>query len=129
MPHLTHNILLRRGHNRPVTTTEDGKQAILILVFPGWSWKSYSGTAPAALVALDSQVFFPGEVSKGFRFTLTASPGNHELTVMLGGNSRTVSIAVEAGKTYEYPLKFGGRWGALKIEFPVPPTEATEEAS
>jgi hypothetical protein len=98
----------------------DVKQALLVLVFPGWSWKSYTGIAPAALVALDHQVFCPGDASKGFRFALTASPGPHELTVMLGGNARTVSIVVEAGRTYEYPLKFGGRWGALKIEFPDP---------
>ena len=45
-------------------------------------------------------------------------PGSHELTVILGGNSRTVPIDVEAGRTYEIPLKFGGRWGALRIEFP-----------
>jgi hypothetical protein len=60
-------------------------------------------------------------VSKGFRFTLTATPGAHQLTVMLGGNSRTVPIDVEAGRTYEFPLKFGGRWSALKIEFPDAP--------
>ena len=94
-------------------------QATVVLVFPGWHWKSYTGIAPAALVALDSQVYFPGEVSKGFRFELNASPGPHALTVILGGNSRTVPIEVEAGKTYEIPLKFGGRWGALKIEFPA----------
>jgi hypothetical protein len=100
------------------------RQATLILVFPGWSWKSYTGTAPAALVALDSQVFFSGDVSKGFRFSLTATPGTHELTVILAGHSRTVTIEVEAGVTYEYPLKFGGRWGALKVEFPAPIEEA-----
>jgi len=93
-------------------------QARVVLVFPGWSWHSYTGIAPAALVALDRQVYFPGDVSKGFRFELDVSPGAHELTVMLGGNSRTVPIEVEAGQTYEIPLKFGGRWGALKIEFP-----------
>jgi hypothetical protein len=93
-------------------------KARIILVFSGWHWRSYTGTAPAALVALDSQVFFPGDVSKGFRFELEADPGPHALTVMLGGNARTVPIEVEAGQVYEYPLKFGGRWGALKIEFP-----------
>ena len=46
-----------------------------------------------------------------------------DLTVILGGNSRTVSVEVEAGRTYEIPLKFGGRWGALKIEFPEQSTE------
>lgn len=92
--------------------------AKIVLVFPGWHWRSYTGIAPAALVALDSQVFFPGDASKGFRFELEAQPGTHALTVMLGGNARTVPIEVEAGKVYEYPLKFGGRWGALKIEFP-----------
>lgn len=97
--------------------SDDGHGTV-VLVFPGWSWHSYTGAAPAALVALDRQVFFPGEVSKGFRFEMDVSPGSHELTVILGGNSRTVSIQVEAGQTYEYPLKFGGRWGALKIEFP-----------
>ena len=93
-------------------------EARLVLVFPGWHWKSYTGVAPAALVALDRDVYCPGDVSKGFRFELAASPGEHTLTVMLGGNARTVEIEVEAGQTYEYPLKFGGRWGALKIEFP-----------
>jgi hypothetical protein len=93
-------------------------QATVVLVFPGWSWRSYSGTTPAVLVALDRQVYFPGEVSQGFRFELEVSPGSHELTVILGGNSRTVPIEVEAGRTYEIPLKFGGRWGALSIEFP-----------
>ena len=93
-------------------------QATVILVFPGWSWKSYSGAAPAVLVALDRQVYFPGEVNKGFRFELAVSPGAHELTVILGGNSRTVPIQVEAGQVYEIPLKFGGRGGALKIDFP-----------
>jgi hypothetical protein len=97
--------------------------ATVVLVFAGWHWRSYTGVAPAALVALDSQVYFPGDVSKGFRFELTASPGAHELTVMLGGTSRTVPIDVEAGRTYEIPLKFGGRWGALKIEFPDDSTE------
>ena len=99
--------------------TSDAKgQAKVVLVFPGWSWRSYSGTTPAVLLALDRQVYFPGEVSQGFRFELEVSPGSHELTVILGGNSRTVPIDVEAGRTYEIPLKFGGRWGALRIEFP-----------
>ena len=93
-------------------------QATVILVFPGWNWKTYSGAAPAVLVALDRQVYFPGEVSKGFRFELAVAPGAHELTVILGGNSRTVPIQVDAGHIYEISLKFGGRWGALKIEFP-----------
>ncbi len=93
-------------------------QARLVLVFPGWHWKSYTGVAPAALVALDRDVYCPGDVSKGFRFELAASAGKHSLTVILGSNARTVEIEVEAGQTYEYPLKFGGRWGALKIEFP-----------
>jgi hypothetical protein len=74
--------------------------------------------APAVLVAIDRQVYFPGEVSKGFRFELDVAPGHHDLTVILGGNSRTLPIEVEAGRTYEIPLKFVGRWGALKIEFP-----------
>jgi hypothetical protein len=100
--------------------TGEGKaQATVVLVFPGWHWRSYTGIAPAALVALDRQVYFPGDVSKGFRFELDVSPGTHELTVILGGNARTEPIEVEAGKTYEIPLKFGGRWGALKIEFPA----------
>jgi hypothetical protein len=99
-------------------------QATVILVFPGWSWRSYSGATPAVLVAMDRQVYFPGEVSKGFRFELGVSPGAHELTVILGGNSRTVPIEVEAGRTYEIPLKFGGRWGALKIEFPETSAES-----
>ena len=43
-------------------------QATVILVFPGWNWKTYSGAAPAVLVALDRHVYFPGEVSNGFRF-------------------------------------------------------------
>jgi hypothetical protein len=98
-------------------------QATVVLVFPGWTWRSYTGIAPAVLVALDRQVYFPGEVSKGFRFELIVEPGKHDLTVILGGNSRTVSIDVEAGRTYEIPLKFGGRWGALKIEFPEQSTE------
>jgi hypothetical protein len=98
--------------------SQGNEQATVVLVFPGWNWKSYSGAAPAVLMALDRQVYFPGEVSKGFRFELAVSPGSHELTVILGGNSRTVPIEVEAGRTYEIPLKFGGRWGALKIEFP-----------
>ena len=93
-------------------------QAKLVLLFPGWHWKSYTGVAPAALVALDRDVYCPGDVSKGFRFELAASPGAHTLTVILGGNARSVAIEVEAGKTYEFPLKFGGRWGALKIEIP-----------
>jgi hypothetical protein len=97
----------------------DGGHATVVLQFPGWNWHSYTGAAPAALVAVDRQVYFPGEVSKGFRFELDVTPGPHELTVILGGNSRTVSISVEAGKTYEIPLKFGGRWGAIEIEFPA----------
>jgi hypothetical protein len=97
--------------------------ATIVLVFAGWNWHSYTGVAPAALVALDSQVYFPGDVSKGFRFELNAAPGLHDLTVMLGGTSRTVPVEVEAGRTYEIPLKFGGRWGALKIEFPDDSTE------
>jgi len=97
--------------------------ATVVLAFPGWSWRTYSGAAPAVLVALDRQVYFPGEVSKGFRFELEVAPGTHDLTVILGGNSRTLSIEVEAGRTYEIPLKFGGRWGALKIEFPEQSTE------
>ncbi len=102
-------------------------QARVVLIFPGWNWHSYTGVAPAALVALDRQVYYPGDVSKGFRFELDVSPGRHDLTVILGGNSRSVPIDVEAGRTYEIPLKFGGRWGALKIEFPEderPPQEA-----
>jgi len=98
-------------------------QATIVLVFSGWHWRSYTGVAPAVLVALDSQVYFPGEVSKGFRFSLMTVPGAHTLTVILGGNSRTVPIQVDAGQTYEIPLKFGGRWGALKIEFPEQPSE------
>ena len=97
--------------------------ATVVLLFPGWSWRSYSGAAPAVLVAMDRQVYFPGEVSKGFRFELEVAPGTHDLTVILGGNSRTLSIEVVAGRTYEIPLKFGGRWGALKIEFPEDSTE------
>jgi hypothetical protein len=98
-------------------------EARLVLVFPGWHWKSYTGVAPAALVALDRNVYCPGDVSKGFRFELAASPGRHTLTVILGSNARSVTIEVEAGQTYEYPLKFGGRWGALKIEFPALETQ------
>jgi hypothetical protein len=102
------------------TNTSDGSgKATVILVFPGWHWRSYTGIAPTALVALDRQVYFPGDVSKGFRFELDVEPGSHTLTVMLGGNSRSVPIDVEAGRKYEIPLKFGGRWGALKIEFPA----------
>ena len=97
--------------------------ATVVLLFPGWNWRSYTGAAPAVLVAMDRQVYFPGEVSKGFRFELEVAPGTHNLTVILGGNSRTLSIEVEAGRTYEIPLKFGGRWGALKIEFPEQSTE------
>jgi hypothetical protein len=37
---------------------------------------------------------------------------------MLGANARTIPIEVDAGAGYEYNLKFGGRWGALKIEPP-----------
>jgi len=68
------------------------------------------GHRAAALVALDRQVYFPGDVSKGFRFELEVEPGPHTLTVMLGGNARSVPIDVEADRTYEIPLKFGGRW-------------------
>jgi hypothetical protein len=100
------------------STDRSATQATLVLVFPGWHWKSYTGIAPAALVALDRDLYYPGDVSKGFRFELAASPGAHTLTVILGGYARSVPIEVEAGQTYEYPLKFGGRWGALKIEFP-----------
>ena len=108
-----------------VAESGEGKdQATVVLVFPGWNWKSYTGAAPAVLVALDRQVYFPGEVSKGFRFELPVQAGSHELTVILGGNSRTVPIEVEAGRTYEIPLKFGGRWGALKIEFQEQGTES-----
>jgi hypothetical protein len=105
-----------------------GDQARLVLVFPGWHWKSYTGIAPAALVALDRDVYCPGDVSKGFRFELAASPGPHTLTVMLGGNARTIPIEVEAGKTYEYPLKFGGRWGALRVEFPPTGEDQADQA-
>ena len=105
--------------------TSDGSgQAMVVLLFPGWHWRSYTGIAPAALVALDRQVYYPGDVSKGFRFELLVEPGSHVLTVMLGGNARSVPIEVEAGQTYEFPLKFGGRWGALKIEFPTHDEEA-----
>ena len=100
--------------------------ATIVLIFAGWRWRSYAGTVPAALVALDSQVYFPGDVARGFRFELSATPGTHSLTVILGGNSRTISIDIEDGRTYEIPLKFGGRWGALKIEFPSDQTETTE---
>jgi hypothetical protein len=92
--------------------------ATIVLTFPGWNWRSYSGTVPAALVALDSQVYFPGDVAGGFRFELPVSAGSHSLTVILGGNSRTIAIDIEAGRTYEIPLRFGGRWGALNIDFP-----------
>ena len=101
-----------------------GGHATVVLLFPGWNWHSYTGAAPAALVAIDRQVYFPGEVSKGFRFEVEVSPGSHELTVILGGNSRTETIEVESGRTYEIPLKFGGRWGALKLEFPGRDAEA-----
>ena len=100
-----------------------GGQAKVILAFPGWHWRSYTGVAPAALVALDREVYYPGDVSKGFRFELDVDPGPHTLTVILGGNSLSVPIDVEAGRTYEIPLRFGGRWGALKIEFPEQSTE------
>jgi hypothetical protein len=93
-------------------------RAAIVLTFAGWSWRSYTGTVPAALVALDSQVFFPGDVAHGFRFELNATPGSHSLTVILGGNSRTITIEVAAGERYDIPLRFGGRWGALKIDFP-----------
>jgi hypothetical protein len=108
--------------------TEDSGigQATLVLVFAGWHWRSYTGVAPAVLVALDRQVYFPGEVSQGFRFELVVEPGKHNLTVILGGNSRTVAVNLEAGKTYEIPLKFGGRWGALKIEFPDSAAETSQ---
>ena len=72
-----------------------GGHATVVLLFPGWNWHSYTGAAPAALVAIDRQVYFPGEVSKGFRFEVEVSPGSHELTVILGGNSRTETIEVE----------------------------------
>ena len=94
------------------------ESATIVLVFSGWHWRSYTGVAPVVLVALDSQVYFPGDVSKGFRFELAASPGVHSLTVILGSNARTVPIDVAAGRTYEIPLRFGGRWGALKIDLP-----------
>jgi len=100
--------------------------ATIVLNFAGWRWRSYTGTVPAALVALDAQVFFPGDVARGFRFELSATPGTHILTVILGGNSRSISIDVEEGKTYEIPLTFGGRWGALKIGFPNDEQEPTE---
>jgi hypothetical protein len=102
------------------------RPATIVLVFPGWSWRSYAGTVPAALVAFDSQVFFPGDVAHGFRFELSASPGSHTLTVILGGNSRSISIDVAAGQHYEIPLKFGGRWGALEIDFPNEREETAE---
>jgi hypothetical protein len=100
--------------------------ATIVLIFPGWNWRSYAGTVPAALVALDSQVFFPGDVAGGFRFELQAAPGSHNLTVILGGNSRTIAVNLAAGQRYEIPLKFGGRWGALKIEFPSDREEPAE---
>ena len=103
----------------------EGAHATVVLVFPGWNWHSYTGAAPATLVAVDRQVYFPGEVSKGFRFEVDVTPGSHDLTVILGGNSRTEKIEVDAGRTYEIPLKFGGRWGALKIEFPGRDAEAS----
>jgi len=96
-----------------------GQSATIVLVFPGWRWRSYAGTVPAALVALDSHVYFPGDVAGGFRFELPAEPGRHALTAILGGNARTITIDVAAGRTYEIPLRFVGRWGALKIEFPA----------
>jgi hypothetical protein len=98
--------------------TTESKEGRIVLVFPGWRWRSYTGIAPAALVALDSQVYYPGDVSKGFRFELPAAAGSHTLAVILGGNARSITIEVEAGKLYEIPLRFGGRWGALKIDFP-----------
>ncbi len=101
----------------------ESDQATIVLTIAGWRWRSYAGTVPAALVALDSQVFFPGDVARGFRFEMAASAGRHCLTVILGSNSRTIPIDVEAGETYEIPLKFGGRWGALKIELPSAGTE------
>jgi hypothetical protein len=106
-------------------------RATIFLMFPGWRWHSYTGIAPAALVALDSQVFFPGDVAKGFRFELSATPGTHSLTVILGSNSRTITMDLEAGKVYEIPLRFGGRWGAMKIDFPeaaVPEDAVSEDA-
>jgi hypothetical protein len=99
-----------------------------VLTFAGWRWRSYAGTMPAALVALDSAVYFPGEVARGFRFEMTATPGSHSLTVILGSNARTIGIEVEAGRTYEIPLRFGGRWGALKIDFPNDSADTTETA-
>ena len=106
--------------------TDEGGQATIVLVFAGWHWRSYTGVTPVVLVALDSQVYFPGEVSQGFRFELAVSPGAHLLTAILGGNARTVPIEVEAGRTYEIPLRFGGRWGALKIDFPDLAADASE---
>jgi hypothetical protein len=80
-----------------------GEPATVVLTFAGWSWRSYAGTVPAALVALDSQVFFPGDVAHGFHFELSATPGSHSLTVILGGNSRTIALDVEAGRRYDFP--------------------------
>jgi hypothetical protein len=96
----------------PVTPTI----ATIVLNFPGWRWRSYAGTVPAALVALDSQVFFPGDVARGFRFELAAAPGAHTLTVILGSNARSIGLNVEAGKVYEIPLNETER-GMLKKSF------------
>jgi len=35
-----------------------GGHATVVLLFPGWNWHSYTGAAPAALVAIDRQVYF-----------------------------------------------------------------------
>jgi len=110
----------------PSPSVDGAEPATITLVFAGWNWRSYAGTVPAALVALDSRVFFPGDVARGFRFELEAAPGRHSLTVILGGNSRTIQIELAAGQRYEIPLKFGGRWGALKIEFPGEQADSAE---
>jgi len=108
------------------STDKGGAQATVVLVFPGWTWRSYTGVSPAILVAIDHQVYFPGDVSKGFKFELAVEPGARNLTVMLGDISRTLTIEVEAGRTYEIPLRFAGRWGALEIEFPDESTVTVE---